>query len=322
MQKAPYHAHVADGPDDAEAYWLTASDGVRLRMGVMCPKAGKGTVLLFPGRTEYVEKYGRAARDLGAAGYATVVMDWRGQGLADRLVSDPMSGHVLDFIDYQKDVAAMINAAEALDLPKPYHLLAHSMGACIGLRAAMEGLPVASCAFSGPMWGVQLKAIMRAVAWTVSWSSRRVGLDHVYAPTSTNADSYVLIEPFETNKLTRDREMYQYMIDQTRACPELGLGGPSLRWLNEALAETRRLARRPAPPLPCFAFAGTDETIVDLGRITARMQAWPDARMDWIEGGKHEVLMDTSEIRAQIFAQITRFFDAHSESQAPLSRPA
>jgi len=44
----------------------------------------KGTVLLFPGRTEYIEKYGPAAADFLARGFATVVIDWRGQGLADR----------------------------------------------------------------------------------------------------------------------------------------------------------------------------------------------------------------------------------------------
>jgi lysophospholipase len=322
MQKAPYHAHLADGPEDAEAFWLTASDGLRVRMGVMGPKTGKGTVLLFPGRTEYVEKYGRAGRDLAAAGYATAVIDWRGQGLADRLTLDRMSGHVLNFTDYQKDVAAMVAAAKALDLPKPFHLLAHSMGGCIGLRALMEGLPVASSVFSGPMWGVQLKTAMRAIAWTISWGSRRVGLDHVYAPTSTNTESYVLIEPFETNKLTRDREMYQYMIDQTRACPELGLGGPSLRWLHEALAETRALSHRPSPSLPCLTFAGTDETIVDLARINDRMEAWSGAQMEWIEGGRHEVLMDTTETRERVFGQIAAFFDAHSTAQVPLSRPA
>lgn len=331
MEPAPYHASIADGPEGAAAFWVHAGDGVRLRLGAFHPDAEaraeagaeKGTVLLFPGRTEYIEKYGRAARDLAARGYTTLAIDWRGQGLSDRLIGDPMSGHVMAFADYQQDVSVMLGAAEALELPRPFHLLAHSMGGCIGLRAVMEGLPVASCAFSGPMWGIMLSHALRFMAWSISWGSRRVGLDHVYAPTSTSNEAYVLTEPFESNKLTRDREMYEHMIAQTRAVPALGLGGPSLRWLNEALSETRRLARLPAPALPCLAFAGTEESVVDLERINARMEHWPGARMEWIEGARHEVLMDTEATRDWIFGELAAFFDAHAARDAPpLSRPA
>ena len=38
---------------------------------------------------------------------------------------------------------------------RPLHLLAHSMGGCIGLRAVIEGMPVAACVFTGPMWGIK-----------------------------------------------------------------------------------------------------------------------------------------------------------------------
>lgn len=322
MQAAPYHADLADGPKDAAAYWVSAADGVRLRVGALASGAKGGTVLLFPGRTEYVEKYGRAARDFERLGYASLIIDWRGQGLSDRLLGDRMSGHVPDFHDYQRDVAAMIEAAETLRLPKPFHLLAHSMGGAIGLRAVLDGLPVVSCAFSAPMWGIQLSDILRVVAWSVSWGSRRIGMDHVYAPSSTATESYVLVEPFETNKLTRDREMYQYMIDQTLACPALGLGGPSLRWLHEALRETRALSRRAAPDLPCYTFAGTDEQIVDLERINHRMRHWPGAQMDWVEGGRHELMMDLPATRARVFEALGRFFDSHGGLEHAVSRPA
>ena len=55
-------------------------DGVRLRAGLWHREAEAGTVLLFPGRTEYVEKYGRAARHFAARGLAT--MAWTGAGRA------------------------------------------------------------------------------------------------------------------------------------------------------------------------------------------------------------------------------------------------
>ena len=166
MEKAPFFSDVDDGPAGGHAVWLTCDDGVRIRLGVWPHDGAKGTVLLFPGRTEYIEKYGRAAADLAARGYATLAVDWRGQGLADRLMQDRAPGHVVEFADYQRDVRAVIAAAQEMDLPRPWHLIAHSMGGCIGLRALHEGLPVASAVFTGPMWGIELPRAIRPMAFT------------------------------------------------------------------------------------------------------------------------------------------------------------
>jgi len=307
MEDAPLFSEVADGPDDGAAFWLRTGDRRRIRVGLWHRAGPRGTVLLFPGRTEYVEKYGRAARHLAERGLATLVVDWRGQGLADRLTGDAMSGHVHHFTDYQQDVAAMMLAAQALDLPRPWHLLAHSMGGCIGLRAVMEGLDIASVAFSGPMWGIQMAPALRPVAWSLAWSVRQFGLGHLYAP-STGAEHYVLAEPFETNKLTNDREMYRYMAHQLESHPELGLGGPSLRWLHEALKETRALARRPSPALPCLTLLGGDDEIVDPARVHERMARWPGGRLEIVAGGRHETLMDTPAMQARLFAMICDFY--------------
>ncbi|MFK7938255.1 MAG: alpha/beta fold hydrolase [Roseovarius sp.] len=321
MEPAPFLSELAHAPEDGQTFWLTAQDGVRLRIGVFNRDAPKGTVLLFPGRTEYVEKYGTAASYLAAAGYATIVVDWRGQGLADRLIKDPMAGHVHLFSDYQLDVAAVVAAATDLNLPKPWHMLAHSMGGCIGLRALYLGLPVNSVAFSGPMWGIRIAEPLRPVAWSLSWSSKQLGFSHLYAPNTTGDQNYVLKNPFENNKLTRDAEMYQLMIDQTLAEPALGLGGPSLRWLNEALRECRELASLPSPDLPCFNVVGTKEAVVCLPRIRERMANWPGGHLEWIDGGRHEVLFEGPKVRGRIFDQITAFFDAHAESAMPGPAP-
>jgi lysophospholipase len=314
MKEAPLFFDVAEGPDGGEAFWLTAEDGVRVRIGLWRRPQAEGTVFLFPGRTEYVEKYGRAAADLANAGLTTLTIDWRGQGLADRLADDTMSGHVMHFSDYQRDVDAMLRAAMQLDLPKPWYLLAHSMGGCIGLRALLRGLPVSAAAFSGPMWGIRISTTLRPVAWSLSWGSRRVGLDHVYAP-GTLPDSYVLTEPFETNKLTRDRDMFDYMVRQVTAYPELALGGPSLRWLHEALKECLVLSRKRSPDLPALTVFGSEEDIVDQGRIHTRKARWPNGLLEIVDGCRHEVLMESRDIRDHIFGRITDFF--HENGAGP-----
>ena len=60
---APFHADVAEAPEGAEAYWIVAADGTRLR-AVAWRGGTAGTAVIFPGRTEFAEKYGRVVRRL------------------------------------------------------------------------------------------------------------------------------------------------------------------------------------------------------------------------------------------------------------------
>jgi lysophospholipase len=267
-------------------------------------------VLLFPGRTEYIEKYGQTAQELADRGLATLAIDWRGQGLADRLLDDALIGHVEAFSDYQKDVAAMMRAARELHLPRPFFLLAHSMGGCIGLRAVMEGLGVQAAAFTGPMWGIYVKPHLRTVANLLSRTMPRLGRGHLLPP-GTVRTPYVLTEPFDENMLTTDPEMYDMMRDQLRAHPELSLGGPSYVWLREAFTETIHLAGRSAPSLPTVTFLGSNERIVGVPRIHQRMESWKNGRLEVIEGAEHEVLMEQHALRTPVLDALEAHFLNH-----------
>lgn len=310
MEAAPFHADVADGPDGGAAHWLTTEDGLRIRVGHWTRPGVTGTIIIFPGRTEYIEKYGRDARVMLDAGYAVAAIDWRGQGIAARMQPNRNVGHVDYFPDYQKDVAATLDHLQALDLPKPWYVIAHSMGGCIGLRSLMEGLPVAAAAFSAPMWGILMSAALRPVAWGLSTISKPLRFSHIFAP-GQHAEPYVMRAPFETNRLTADREMFDYMRAQLAAYPDLALGGPSLHWLNEALVEMRGLAAKPAPDVPTVTFLGSDEAIVDPAAVHTRMAGWKNGELVMIEGGRHEVMLETPERRALLFDRLFDHFGAH-----------
>lgn len=307
LTAAPYYADVCHDGDEGTAYWSTTSDGKRIRLAVWANDADRGTVLLFPGRTEYVEKYAASAADLEQRGYCTIAIDWRGQGLADRLVDDPMLGHVDKFSDYQLDVASMLSAAETLNLPKPYYLVAHSMGGAIGLRSLMESLPVKAAVFSAPMWNIHLAPHMRPIAWIMSHIMPVLGLG-AKNPPGTTLDSYVMSAPFEDNMLTTDRLMYEMMQKQVRVYPTLGLGGPSYVWLRESLCETSKAAAQPAPSTPVLTFLGTNERIVDVKSIHKRMGTWSNGTLAVVEGAEHEIMMDKPEIRKDAFDQMAALF--------------
>lgn len=117
---APFFENVAGGPAGGAAHWVATADNTRIRVGHWHTEGEtNGTVMMFPGRTEYIEKYGDTAAEFASRGFAFLAIDWRGQGLADRLLDDPRVGHVDQFSDYQQDVHATLALAAKLDLPKP-----------------------------------------------------------------------------------------------------------------------------------------------------------------------------------------------------------
>ncbi|MGR3662400.1 MAG: alpha/beta hydrolase [Paracoccaceae bacterium] len=306
MEKAPFYNDMAEGPEGGNAFWIKATDGVRLRVGYWSGST-KGTVLLFPGRTEYVEKYGLSAQELADRGYATLVIDWRGQGLADRLSAEPLRGHVNVFTDYQFDVAAMVKAAEELDCPKPYFLMSHSMGGCIALRALHSGLDVKAAAFSAPMWGIRMKPGEQMAAWPIGLTLHRTPAGHWPVP-GAKSESYVLRQPFQNNALTTDPDMYAYMQRHVSEVAALQLSAPSIRWLFTAMLETRALQKMAPPTIPALTHLGTNERIVLQSVIHEIMDKWQNGRLKIVEGAEHEIMIEKPAIRTAFFDEADALF--------------
>jgi lysophospholipase len=308
VRDAPFHAGPADAPEGVTCVWAKAG-GVQIRLA-WWGLGEKGTVFLLPGRTECIEKYGRAAGELARRGYAMITIDWRGQGLADRALPDRMAGHVGDFAEYQDDLDVMLAEAARAGLPQPWFLLAHSMGGCIGLRGLMRGMPVKAAAFSAPMWGIAMAAWLRPVANLIGAIAGPLGMLGRYAP-STGPETYLTQVPFEGNVLTSDREMWGYMRAQVRAVPDLALGGPSLAWLRAALRECRALSLMPAPALPAICALGTAEKVVDVPPVHLRMAAWGNGQLDLYPGAEHEIMMEAPAVRSRFYDRAAALFDAH-----------
>ncbi|WP_375550411.1 alpha/beta hydrolase [Rhodophyticola porphyridii] len=307
IDPAPYLADVADGPEDASTWWVTAEDGTRIRVGYW-PGGSKGTILMFPGRTEYIEKYGRLARDMAARGFGMVAIDWRGQGLADRPAHRRDMGHVVSFDEYRQDVAAVRQVLDQIAPPKPWYLIGHSMGGAIGLRALHDGIPVDRAVFTAPMWGIQMSPFLRSISGIVMGLSGPLGLDTRFAPTTGPAEAMV----FDGNPLTSDRDNFDYMSRQVAEHPDLALGGPSIRWVNAALRETDALMAMPAPPVDALTILGALERIVEPAAIKERMARWPGGRLDVIDGAEHEVLMEAPGMRDGILTSIADWFERKS----------
>lgn len=298
---APFHILPGGSDVRAETFWVGADDGIRLRLGLWRTsyEPAAGTILLFPGRTEYIEKYAPIAEILTSAGYVVLAIDWRGQGLSDRLQGDPRPGHVGAFGDYQRDVVEMVVAADDMELPQPWHLLAHSMGGAIGLAALDGGLPVRSAVFSAPMWNIALHRTQRQMALGLSYLAGRVGRGGRSVPRSGSRSTYLVDQAFQGNVLTPDVDEWCRLLREAHAWPDLTIGGASFDWLGKALHECARLSALPSPEVPMTVIFGSDEKVVSTQAIHNRTQAWPGARILVVEGARHEVMMGTPDHRHQ-----------------------
>lgn len=311
MEAAPFRSDLADAPEGGRIVWRHAPDGVRLRLGWWRPEPAKGTVFLLPGRTEYLEKYGKTIGRLTGEGWAVISVDWRGQGLSDRLWQDGRLGHVQSFTDYQLDVEAMLGLAEEAGLPEPRVMIAHSMGGCIGLRALCTGFPVARAVFSAPMWGIEMPAVAKPLTYIIPPIARMLKAETAYAP-GTRPVNYVSETGFLENMLTGDRETFDWLGRHAASAPEFALGGPSVQWVGSATREIRRLFTLPRPEVPTLTFVGTLEQIVATEMIRRFHASWPAGELREIEGAKHELMMEVPALRQRFFDETFGFLDGGS----------
>ena len=293
---------------NGEAVLVSTPDGLRLRVGTWGDKSTKhGTVIIFPGRSEYLERFGGTVSAMLNARFSVISVDWRGHGLSDRVADDPKSCHIDDFASYQSDVAALIEFADFKKLPRPWYLFGNSMGGCIGLRALANNLPVVAAVFTAPLWGVQMSQLIRSIAVPTTRLAMALGRPQSYVP-GYDGRSYVLKTPFSGNKVTNDEARYSYLVSLAKTNPELEIGGPTLGWLYQCLEECKSLSRLPSPEIPCLAFYGDQDVVVDIGAIERRMESWTRGRCELVKNARHELAMEVPLIRNGVLDKAANFF--------------
>jgi len=307
---APFFADIADAPDGASVFWCETPDKTRIR-GAIWRGGSRGTILLLTGRTEYIEKYGPVVARLTAMGFCVLTLDWRGQGLSDRPPSDATLGHVEAFKDYQSDLNTVLAAPEAADLPGPRVLFGHSMGGCIGLRALLNHPDITAGVFSGPMWGIRMSSLSRFGAKFLIGLTGLLGTDTRHTP-GTGKGFYAQETGFDENLLTSDRDQLDRLRAHLTAHPELGLGGPSIKWLSAAFEEMAALQAGPKPTIPVLTFLGSDEKIVDPETTKSYMPKLAHGELVICEGARHEIWMESDAIQGPVWDKITAFLATHA----------
>src|SRR5215831_3765876 len=141
-------------PSGATTGIFKSSGGMKLRFARWEPTRPpkRGTVCVFQGRGEFIEKYFEVVADLRRRGFAVATMDWRGQGGSGRALSNPSNGYVRSFAEYDQDHSSFMKEIVLPDCQPPFIALAHSMGGHVLLRnAASPASWFARMVLSAPM---------------------------------------------------------------------------------------------------------------------------------------------------------------------------
>ena len=298
-------------------------DGLRIRWGCLAPPPSDacGTVILLNGRTEYLEKYVETASDLRRRGWSVYSMDWRGQGLSSRLNANRLKGHVGRFRDYLEDLGRFVDRVHSRGAEPPFVLMAHSMGAHIGLRFLRDHRHLFACAvLTSPMIDIELPTTPRGLLRGFVRTAVRLGFGQAFAPGGKRYAHRDRV--FENNPLTSDPERFQRRLSDLATNPHLAVGGVTYGWLNAALDSIDRL-RAPgfARGLHCplLVVRAADERIVSREAQAQFCLQAPDCRLVDVPGARHELLIETDAHR-QVFWQAFDDFTA-ARAAAARSRP-
>ena len=296
-------------PSGLVAGEVVSGDGTRLRYGI-CRRAGasRGTVCVFEGRGEFIEKYFETIEDLCQRGFAVAILDWRGQGGSGRRFKNPFRGHVTRFRRYDEDLIAFMTGAVLPDCPPPYFALGHSTGGLVLLRALTTRNWFQRVVLSAPLIDVAPAPLPRSLVRVMARLAVVCGLGGMFVP--TQARRPFAEKDFPDNPLTGDLGRFSLAARTTREAPRLGTGGPTFAWLNAAFNAIRELARLPQSSLflaPVLIVAPGDDRVVSADAIRHFAQQRPGVAAVFIEHARHELLQERDQVREQFWAAFDTF---------------
>lgn len=303
-------------PPGANVSLIETRSGIHLRAAhwARIGRRNTGTVCVFPGRSEPIEKYFETVTNLRRRGFHVAVLDWRGQGGSGRVLKDRRKGHVESFGQYLEDLETFMRHIVLPDCPAPYYGLAHSMGGLIMLHALPRNTaPLQRIILSAPLVGLPFSQTTETAMSLATYLYDLAGLSDRYVPGygASSPDS----EPFEHNRLTMDPKRYKRNGRILDEHPDVAIGGPTMGWLLAALQAMRRL-REPGFAAgirtPILAVNAAADEIVSPRAAEELIGGFRSAHVITITGARHELLQERDIVREQFWAAFDAFIPGSS----------
>ena len=298
---APYFAQGAQRS-------FVSHQGLKLNFYSFTDSKNKKTLVILPGRTEPALKYAELVYDLKDMGFNIYVLDHQGQGASDRLLKNSDKGHVDHFVDYARDLSGWM---DEVVLPESKnqerYLIAHSMGGTIGVTYLAYGRDVFKKAvLSAPMMELNTRPYTEAVARNLSGALVLIGQGSKYAP---DRGPYIPEnDTFEKNEVTHSEARFDIAKAIFVTWPELVVGGPTNRWVNQSLKTTKKIDTiADKIKIPMLLLQAGEDLIVKLPRQTSFCAKAPNCKLIKYDTSMHEILQEKDSIRNEAMKEIRNF---------------
>ncbi|HIE50050.1 MAG TPA: alpha/beta hydrolase [Gammaproteobacteria bacterium] len=299
-------------PDGGESFYYQVENGVNLRVAIWNKSSDKGTILLQSGRTEFIEKYYEVIQEFIQRGFCIALMDWRGQGLSDRISKDVHLGHVKDFSDYDSDFINVIEKVYEDLCPKPWIAMGHSMGGCLVASAAAKNTELFDAVIlCAPMLSLQMPSFAKKSLSVVGLIAKIGFGEKALERPQWHEKKGWHQRPFEENNVTSDEARYERSEKLIRKDENLAIGGLSISWAYEALKRTKEMN---SPGWiknirqPVLLLNATKDKLVNPNE-NLKICSQSDKVVIANIKSEHEILMETDFIRQQAWEAIDKFIE-------------
>lgn len=295
-------------PTGGEVFDFSGADGGRLRGATFPAPDARGAVVLVSGRSEFIEKYFEAIGDLQARRFSVATMDWRGQGLSERLLPVSEKGHITDFGAYRADLRRFVEEIARPQFVGPLVLLTHSMGGAPALQLLADGYDAFRVAvLCAPMTRLFADPLKRAYARAAAnlFSALGGSRQSVFGTKEHSMD-------FEGNVLTSDPRRHARFRDLQAAAPNAITREPTFGWLKaatEAMADLHKPGRFARMKTPTRIISAENDYLIDSSDHCALAAKSPLIDCVTIKGALHEIMMEQDQFRAAFWSAFDAFVE-------------
>lgn len=304
---------------------FTTSDHIDIAYATNLNRPEKPFIVILPGRSESYLKYQELMFDLDAAGYDSVIIDHRGQGLSLRLTTNRLQGHVGEFDNYAQDLQQLLN--QVLPDKYPQHqrdcfMLAHSMGGAIALRY-LQLYPnnVKALSLSSPMIAITTGSTPKWLAKLLIKTGNSINNWLSDAPWYFFGQNDSNTNSFADNRLMHSQQRFDIFQALYQERTELQLGGVTFNWLAQAINVSDKLfSDIDKLSLPILLLQASDEQIIDneaqntfcrqLNKLNPN--ACPSGKPLVITGAYHELFFEVDEYRDSALDHSLAWFAQHN----------
>lgn len=268
-----------------------------------------GTVLIVHGFTECADKFAELIHSLLKNGYSVVAYDQRGHGRSwrDPEITDTSLTHVDRFEEYVKDLRCVCEQVLA-EMPRPWLLLAHSMGGAVS-SLFLERYPgvFSRAALCAPMIAPDLRGLPAAAVLALCAAERLAGRDKARIFASKPFDGP---EDFAQSCAT-GRERFDWYDALRVRNPLFQNNGPTYGWTRESANVTRAILAPGAVEridIPVCVYAAEVDNSVQpepQRRFAARLR---DGSIERVPGSRHEIYRSGDDVLFPWWHGVLAFF--------------